>query len=193
MKIKKHLPNLITLFRIVLVPVFGYLIFNTNVINGAWWALIVFIVASISDYFDGSLARKYGLESNFGKIMDPLADKLLVLVAVIALTIEPIAWLNPAILIIIACREISVTILREYYMRKKIVIPANIWGKLKTVSQMIGIIIALLYYALVEAHPDDRILLGIQLYFWLVAFITLLSGMNYFIIKHESSERKNEK
>jgi CDP-diacylglycerol---glycerol-3-phosphate 3-phosphatidyltransferase len=192
--INKHIPNLITIFRIFLVPVFGYFIFLPNINHGPWWALAVFIVASISDYFDGYLARKYKLESAFGKIMDPLADKILVLVAIVALTFTPMKWLNPIILIIIAAREISVTILRDYYMKRKIVIAANIWGKLKTVTQMVGIIAALLYYALKSGLPDNRILLSIQLYFWLVALITLLSGMNYFIIKHNSLHGgKNEK
>jgi len=185
--INKHIPNLITIFRIVLVPVFAYLIYDPEVNQGAWWALAVFVIASISDYFDGSLARKYNLVSAFGKIMDPLADKVLVLIAIFALTFKPISWLNPIILFIIAFREISVTILRDYYMRRKIVIAANIWGKLKTVTQMVGIIAALLYYALVLQEPNAHVLLGLQIYFWLVAFITLLSGMNYFILKHGSN------
>jgi CDP-diacylglycerol---glycerol-3-phosphate 3-phosphatidyltransferase len=176
-----------------MVPIFAYLIFNPIVVNGALWALIVFIIASISDYFDGSLARKYNLESAFGKIMDPLADKLLVLTAILALTLKPIAWLNPIIFYIIAFREIAVTIMREYYMKRKIVIAANLWGKLKTVTQMVGVIAALFYYAFAKDRVESSILTVIQIYFWLIAFITILSGMNYFMIKHSApQEGKNE-
>ncbi|HPT72493.1 MAG TPA: CDP-diacylglycerol--glycerol-3-phosphate 3-phosphatidyltransferase [Candidatus Cloacimonadota bacterium] len=185
MTVHKNLPNLITIFRIILVPVFGYFIFMPSKPQGIWWALVIFVIASISDYFDGYLARKYNLVTAFGKIMDPLADKILVLVAMVSLTFVPMHWLNPIILIIIALREIAVTILRDYHAKRNHVIAANIWGKLKTVTQMVGIVAALLIYALVREEVSEGTLLGIQIYFWIVALITILSGLNYFFIKHE--------
>jgi CDP-diacylglycerol--glycerol-3-phosphate 3-phosphatidyltransferase len=175
--INKNLPNILTTARMVLVPVFLYYAFIEN-----WLiALIIFVVASLTDYFDGYLARKYKIVSNYGKLMDPLADKLLVLAAVFVVTFIPAHILHPLIFSVIALREIAVTILRDVYARKKIIIPANIWGKLKTVTQMAGLIIVMLYLML--SGENGIVKSSIQIYFWLVALITLLSGSNYFTVK----------
>ncbi len=183
----QYVPNILTILRLFAVPVFVlcyYYWYNPML------GLILFVLASITDYFDGWIARKYNVISNFGKLMDPLADKILVLSAMIILALPPINYIHWSIVGIIALREISVTILRDYYRTKNIIIPANIWGKLKTVFQMIGIIAALLLYALIPYLRDyvtqsviEKIKFGIVAFFWLIASITILSGLNYFIIK----------
>ncbi|MBN2829042.1 MAG: CDP-diacylglycerol--glycerol-3-phosphate 3-phosphatidyltransferase [Candidatus Cloacimonetes bacterium] len=175
--INKNIPNILTTARMILVPVFLYFAFIEN-----WLvALVIFVIASLTDYFDGYLARKYQLVSNYGKLMDPLADKLLVLAAVFVVTFIPVRLLHPVIFVVIALREIAVTILRDVYARKQIIIPANIWGKLKTVTQMAGLIFAMLF--LMFLNSNDAVRVGLQLYFWIVALITVLSGSNYFILK----------
>lgn len=187
--INKKLPNYLTIFRIILVPIFIWLIFFIRTSTGSLFALIVFIVASITDYLDGMLARKYNVISDFGKIMDPLADKILVAVALFALALPPIDYISIVAVVLILLREIAVTFLRSYYKKKKIIIAANIWGKLKTVTQMVGIITALIYYTMIQYYPQFEqkyMIKAFQYYFWLVVGITLLSGFNYFLGKSKN-------
>ena len=141
---KKHVPNILTTFRIVLVPVFLWLIFFYQGENNITLATIVFIVASITDYFDGMLARKFNVISDFGKLMDPLADKLLVISSLLAMSFY-MDLISTYVTIVIIIREVVISYFREYYARKKIIIPANIWGKIKTFVQMISIGIIFFY------------------------------------------------
>ncbi|MCD4818154.1 MAG: CDP-diacylglycerol--glycerol-3-phosphate 3-phosphatidyltransferase [Candidatus Cloacimonetes bacterium] len=187
---KKHIPNILTILRIILVPIFIYFVFLNDSSNHVLWATIVFIIASITDYFDGMLARKFKVISNFGKIMDPLADKILVASALFALAFKPIDFISIYIVIIIIFREIIITILRDYYARKKVFIAANIWGKLKTILQMVGIIFALIFYSMkkflhLESSQESFVVSSINIFFWGVALVTVLSGLNYFFVKHK--------
>jgi CDP-diacylglycerol---glycerol-3-phosphate 3-phosphatidyltransferase len=174
----KHIPNALTILRFLLVPVFVYFLFTCRCEHSILISLIIFAVASLTDYVDGYLARKWQVISDFGKIMDPLADKLLVISALIGLT-----WLEPfklpiLIVIVIVIRELGITILREFFHKKGIVVAADNLGKLKTVMQMAGIIFALAIMAFV---PDvsSKVVLYTRIWFWLVVGITLISGMNY--------------
>lgn len=183
----QYLPNILTMLRLIAVPVFVLCYYYWyNPVLG----LTLFVLASITDYFDGWIARKYNVISDFGKLMDPLADKILVLSALIILTLPPISYIHWTVVAIIALREISVTVLRDYYRARNIIIPANIWGKLKTVFQMIGIIAALLLYASIPFLRDylapttiHSVVQILIVFFWIIALITILSGLNYFIIK----------
>jgi len=139
-----NLPNKLTLFRIILIPFFVFFLLAD--IGLGWWAyliaLIIFIVASLTDMLDGRIARKRNLVTNFGKFMDPLADKLLVcsaLICLMALGFIP-AW----IVIIIIAREFVISGFRLIAAEHQVVIAAGIWGKLKTVFQMAAIILFLL-------------------------------------------------
>jgi len=184
---KRKIPNSLTIFRIILVPIFIWLIFSNKITNNIIWATVVFIVACITDYFDGMLARRLKVISNFGKIMDPLADKILIISALIAISIK-MNYISIIVVIIIIIREIAVSILRNYYVKKDIYIAANIWGKLKTILQMVGIIAALIYrsfISILDKNENAIIISGFNIFFWLVAVVTILSGMNYFIIKQE--------
>ena len=133
-----NVPNLLTIARLFMVPIFGYLILAIEQTDAAQWAsATVFLIAAITDLIDGVWARRYGLVTNFGKIADPIADKALIGTALIALSIQgEIAWWVTGIIIF---REIAITILRFWVIRHG-VIPASRGGKVKTVSQIIAIV-----------------------------------------------------
>lgn len=177
----KYLPNALTILRIVLTPVFIALTFYATSTTAISWALIVFVVAAITDWLDGMLARRLGIISNFGKIWDPLADKFIVLSALAALTWKAPFALNSFVFYIIFIREIAVTIMREVYARKQIIVAADRWGKLKTILQMAGIVLCLCFWAI--GYYPSYIIIGSQVWFWIVAVVTVLSGLNYLRIK----------
>lgn len=148
-----NVANKLTLMRIVLVFVFMGIIWlplglATNVM--LWTALIIFIVASFTDYLDGHLARKLNLVTNLGKFMDPLADKMLVITALLAIIDLGQQGQLPAgvfptwIVVFIILRELMVSGIRVLAASQNIVLAANYWGKLKTVIQMVTIIVFLL-------------------------------------------------
>ena len=136
-----NLPNKLTCIRMVLIPVF-VLLFYAPFAAGRYLALVVFIAASLTDTADGYIARKYHLVTDFGKFMDPLADKLLVSSALILFvsTGEIAAW----IVIIIIAREFIISGFRLVAADNGLVIAASMWGKVKTVVQMVMIIVLLL-------------------------------------------------
>ncbi len=140
---KMNLPNKLTILRVLLIPFFVFFMLTD------WWgytgrliALALFCVASFTDYLDGHIARKRGLVTNFGKFMDPLADKLLVCSALICFVElgELPAW----IVIIIMARDFIISGFRLVASDNGVVIAANMWGKFKTVSQMIMTILVIL-------------------------------------------------
>ncbi len=175
---KRNLPNALTILRFILVPVFLFFLFVSTHEQRSWYALLIFVVASFTDYLDGMLARRYNVISDFGKIMDPLADKLLVLSALGGLCWLPPYNLSKVIFIIIFARELLVTILREVYQRRGILVAADKLGKIKTVMQMLGIIAAFTIWA---ANPviTPSVKLSVSIWFWIVTAITVISGFNY--------------
>ena len=140
------LPNKLTMLRIILVPFFVAALLYENGDETAFriLALVIFLVASFTDLLDGKIARKYNLVTNFGKFMDPLADKLLVCSALICLVqLEQLpAW----VVIIIISREFIISGFRLVAADQGIVIAASMWGKSKTVSQMISIVLLILNF-----------------------------------------------
>src|SRR5690554_153291 len=192
---KRHIPNILTLFRIALVPVYLICLYLIGDASGALLALIVFVVAGITDYFDGMLARKFKSISDFGKVADPLVDKIIVSVALISIALFPMKFISIIIVIIIIFRELMVTLLRGWYQKKDIYVAANIWGKLKTTLQMIGVILALAFHAgrfriLLFQENVELIIKGLEIFFWFVAVITIVSGITYlpFMAKKEGKE-----
>ena len=136
-----NLPNKLTMLRIILVPVF--IIFESiDASWGKWVALVVFIIAALTDKADGAIARKYNLITNFGKFMDPLADKLLVCTAMICLVER--SRLAGWVLVVIIAREFAISGLRLIAAQKGRVIAAGPWGKAKTVVQMTMCIVMLM-------------------------------------------------
>lgn len=133
----KNVPNILTMFRVVCIPIFIILF----LFNFRYAAAVVFVVASITDYFDGNIARKYNIVSNFGKLMDPLADKMLVIAALMCLT--ETREVNFLCTLIVVLREISISSIRLIALEKGEVIAASMWGKYKTATQMISIVMIL--------------------------------------------------
>jgi CDP-diacylglycerol--glycerol-3-phosphate 3-phosphatidyltransferase len=133
-----NIPNVLTVARLFMVPVFGYLVLAIEQTDSVQWAsAVVFLIAALTDLVDGVWARRYGLVTNFGKIADPIADKALIGTALIALSIQgEIAWWVTGIIIF---REVAITLMR-FWVIKKGVIPASRGGKVKTVSQIVAIV-----------------------------------------------------
>ncbi|MBR3545191.1 MAG: CDP-diacylglycerol--glycerol-3-phosphate 3-phosphatidyltransferase [Oscillospiraceae bacterium] len=176
-----NLPNKLTLLRIGLVPVFAVFAALAVPTHGRLWYLlagIVFGAASLTDLFDGKIARKYGLVTNFGKFADPLADKMLTTAAFLYMQREGVC--DPAVLIVILAREFAVSGLRMLAAgsEEKIVIPANIWGKLKTAGMMVTICA---FYFGCALWPESAFLRSAaNILCWLCAAVTLFSGITYF-------------
>ena len=138
-----NLPNKLTILRVILIPFFVvFMLFDITGAADKWIALVIFCVASLTDMLDGKIARKYNLVTNFGKFMDPLADKLLVCTALICLT--SMNRLNVIVVLVIIAREFIISGLRLVASDNGIVIAASYWGKFKTVSQMALIIVLIM-------------------------------------------------
>lgn len=161
-----NIPNILTLLRIIMIPIF-YVVFFSDITNSSLFAALIFIVASLTDWLDGFLARKWSLVTNFGKIMDPLADKLLVMTALVCLltSFRIPAW---AVIVILA-REMAITGLRIIAASEGVVVAADMLGKFKTVFQMVAIILLLL-----------NNFIGIYM-LYIAIFFTILSGIDYII------------
>ena len=138
-----NLPNKLTILRVILIPFFVvFMLFDNTGAADKWIALVIFCVASLTDMLDGKIARKYNLVTNFGKFMDPLADKLLVCTALICLT--SMNRLNVIVVLVIIAREFIISGFRLVASDNGIVIAASYWGKFKTVSQMALIIVLIM-------------------------------------------------
>ena len=142
-----NLPNKLTTARVVLIPFFVAALLIRSIPYGDTIALVIFIIASLTDLFDGMIARKYNLITNFGKFMDPLADKLLVSAALICLMeLDRIAcW----IVIVIISREFIISGFRLIAAERSIVIAAGIWGKFKTAFTMVAVIVLIVEQQLI--------------------------------------------
>ena len=191
-----NLPNKLTVIRIAIVPFFVFFMCYDAVPYRFIWALLLFIAASVTDLLDGKLARKHNLVTNFGKFLDPLADKILVAAALVCFV--ELNWTYSWVVVIILLREFAVSGVRlaAVSSSKTAVIPANIWGKVKTVFTMIAIIVILLMHILMSLNVmydagtfsamstaggffgfPVQIITDILMY--LTAAVTLISGVKY--------------
>ncbi len=167
-----NLPNKLTIARMCMVPLFMIaLMFNTD--SSRILATVIFALASLTDMLDGQIARKYNMVTNFGKLMDPLADKVLTAAAMICLVElgDLAAW----IAIVIIFREYLITGLRSVAASENIVVAANIWGKVKTVCQMFALMFLML-------KPQIVALCGVNIGLWLMyaaVILTVYSGLDY--------------
>ncbi len=177
-----NLPNKLTVLRIFLVPICMFFIaFNgMNDILARIIALVLFSLTAITDMLDGKIARKYNLITDFGKFLDPVADKLLIIGSYLAILVryrenavftQVMFWC----LFVIFFRELAVTSLRMI-VANKVVIAADIMGKIKTVSQMICVIVIIIE----PVFFGDRLLIGSYITLCFSALATLISGINYF-------------
>mgnify|MGYP001030316422 CR=1 FL=1 len=186
-----NLPNKLTMMRVIMVPFF--MVFAAMSHMGtpqfnATYALIagiLFAVASFTDFLDGYLARKNHLVTDFGKFMDPLADKMLTTAALLAFMRE--GWCSIWIVMIVLTREFAVAGVRLIATAQGIVIPANYWGKAKTVSQMVFTIVIMLLAELdatfdIFANAGWFTLARVSnIMLWITAVLTVVSGITYFV------------
>lgn len=175
-----NIPNKLTMLRVLLIPFFVVFMLVPPVkpIFGAadpWVALALFIIASLTDLLDGKIARKYNLVTNFGKLMDPLADKLLVSSALICLTYQ--GKLEAWIAIVIIAREFIISGVRQLAIEAGVVIAASYWGKFKTVFQMI--MVGMMIVSLEVLMPLQVIVK------WVAVALTIISLIDY-LIKNRS-------
>lgn len=190
-----NLPNKLTLSRAIATPVFLAVMLIGAIPYNYTAALVIFILASLTDLLDGKIARARGLITDFGKFLDPVADKMLTTAAMLGfMIIMPERCLAVQVAVMT-----FITLFREYIVfsvrlvcaasEKKKVIAANIWGKLKTVSQMTSIIIGLAAYSVNEFIPDERLFGGAVTAFiitgWIAAAFTVISGVIYFCQSRE--------
>lgn len=175
------LPNLLTVFRILLVPVLVVVLLS-EVFDADWPAAVVFAVASITDVADGYLARRNDQVTNFGKLWDPLADKLLVTAALVSLVDlgKVAAW----VAMVVIAREFAVTGLRQVAVEQGQVVAASVAGKVKTFLQ-VGMVLVLI---VVDDHT-----VWVDLLVYATVAVTVGSGAGYFYrLQHAASGRRNQ-
>lgn len=182
-----NLPNKLTLLRIILVPFFVLFLLLDAIPHHYLIALVIFAAASITDMLDGKIARKYNMVTDFGKFADPLADKILVISAFACFIQMDIV--NAVFIILVLFREFTVTSIRLVAAEHGKVVAANMWGKAKTVSQMIAIIAVLLSGYIMElasmgmlnipADIQNIVSIVNQCLLWISAVLTVISGVIY--------------
>ena len=187
-----NLPNKLSLARIILIPFFIFFYLAEFIPFGKILAIVIFIIASITDMLDGKIARKYNLVTNLGKLLDPIADKLLVtsglLLVVVDYTIpHPIGVI---IAIIIIGRELLISAFRQIAATKNFVMAADIYGKMKTVTQVIALpLLFLLSYLTYNVTVNGTVLLVVKILAFtmigIATVLTILSGANYIIKNKE--------
>ena len=166
-----NLPNKLTMFRVILIPFFIVFLLVPGIPAGTWIALALFIVASLTDLLDGKIARKYNLVTNFGKFMDPLADKLLVCSALICLIeLQRIpSWM----VVVIMAREFTISGFRLVAADNGVVIAASYFGKFKTTFQMIAVCLLI---ADIEALQMVTMVIV-----WIAVILTVVSLVDYLV------------
>ena len=168
---KLNLPTILTLSRIVLIPVFIAVVYQHP-----FWGAIIFSIASITDFLDGYFARRSGQVTKFGIILDPLADKFLVISALVVLV--DMARLSAWMAIIIIVREFLITGLRVVALSKDIIIPAEMGGKLKIGAQITAILCLILVGSFFDNLPLDLYDIGIA-FVWVALVLSVVSGVQY--------------
>ena len=168
-----NLPNKLTILRVLMIPFF--VLFMLMDITGAadkWIAVALFVIASLTDFLDGYIARKYNLVSNFGKFMDPLADKLLVSAAMICLV--EMGRIPAWVVILIISREFIISGFRLIASDNGIVIAASYWGKFKTVFQMAMIIVLI-------CNLGGAFVVVENILIWVSLILTVVSLVDYIV------------
>jgi len=167
-------PNRLTILRVIMIPFFvAFMLTDIGGVNSKYIALAIFVIASMTDWLDGYLARKHNIVTNFGKFMDPLADKLLVCSAMICLI--PLSRIPTVAVLIIIGREFIISGFRLVASDNGIVIAASYWGKLKTVSQMVMIILLIADFGGIFTTIET-------IFVWLATILTVISLVDYIFI-----------
>lgn len=184
-----NLPNVLTTFRFLVIPIVVVLMRSNDVVLNLV-AAVLFLIASLTDIVDGYIARKYNIVTNMGKILDPLADKLMVLIVLIMLI--PMARVPAWVVALIVLRETAVTSLRAVAAADGVVISASPLGKFKNMFQVIFTLFLIMYHQfLIPITPRFSFLLDFQtsgmILMWIALFLTLWSGVDYFVRFYISS------
>lgn len=186
---KMNLPNKLTMLRMVLVPFFVFFALADFIPHHNLIAGLIFGAASYTDHLDGKIARRDNLITNFGKLMDPLADKIMVMSALICFVAE--GYTNVWFVLLIMIREFAVTSVRLIAVESGKVIPANNWGKAKTVSQIAAICVAFILQYVLELHELGVITLAAYgavsaVFYWIgfafmgiATLLAVISGVIY--------------
>lgn len=180
------IPNVLTTVRILLIPIFVWLLLAAGPLEGAreldtalrWWALLAFCVLMATDQLDGYLARRYEVITDYGKLADPIADKALMISALVTLNILGDLWWSVTVIIVV--RELGITVWRMVLARKGRVVPASKGGKLKTVLQTLAV-------AMVIAPLPDWTNWVTYPLIGLAVLVTLVTGVQYLL---DSRERR---
>lgn len=184
---KLNTPNKLTIARMIISPIFLAVIMWSSLPHRFLWAMLIFIAASITDAVDGKLARKNNQVTNFGKLLDPIADKVLTTAALLAFM--KLGLCNIWIVMIVLTREFAIASIRMIAASNGTVIPANIWGKLKTVSQMVFTILIMFLGEIYSYAPNIVPGVTVPYYLtlsnisnallWITAILTVISGAIY--------------
>ena len=168
-----NLPNKLTILRVMMIPffVFSLLAYDGTNPGLRYVAAVIFVVASLTDLLDGKIARKYNLVTNFGKFMDPLADKLLVCSALICMV--ELKQLPAWMVIVIISREFIISGFRLVASDKGVVIAASYWGKWKTTFQMIGVVLLILNI--------EKLSVVTTIVIWIALILTVISLIDYIV------------
>lgn len=178
-----NLPNKLTVIRMVLIPFFiaGMILseyFGGNSGEGiniyVLLALLIFIIASVTDWFDGMIARKRNLITTFGKFLDPLADKMLVMSALVLFAARGPKWVDAVAVLLILAREFAISAVRLVVANEGVVVPAGILGKIKTAFTMLSVVAIMLLEGL-----GIHIFILNEVLIWIAAVLTVVSGVQY--------------
>lgn len=190
-----NLPNKLTLLRIILVPFYIFFLLMPGIPHHYLFAFIIFAAASYTDHLDGKIARKNNMITDFGKFADPLADKIMILAALACFV--QLGLTNAIVLIVIISREFMVTAMRLVASSSGKVVAANNWGKAKTISQIVAVLVVLLLQYLLELgnmgiiqFADINAVSGIfsivgESLLWISALLTIISGVIYIVQNFE--------
>ena len=171
------IPNILTLLRIAIIPIILVLLINGSSQIEVFWAFMLFVISALTDFFDGWLARKLKQESDFGRLFDPIADKMLIIAVYFALVgIQVIAGWNILAVILIVSRELLVSALREYLAERNVTMPPSQQSKYKTALQLI-VTAALIISPMFNENFLNYTLLSL----WIVAAFTIFTGFNYLL------------
>lgn len=190
-----NLPNKLTLLRIILVPFYIFFLLMPVIPHHYLFAFMIFAAASYTDHLDGKIARKHNMITDFGKFADPLADKIMILAALACFV--QLGLTNAIVLIVIISREFMVTAMRLVASSSGKVVAANNWGKAKTISQIVAVLVVLLLQYLLELgnmgiirFADINAVSSIfsivgESFLWISALLTIISGVIYIVQNFE--------
>jgi CDP-diacylglycerol--glycerol-3-phosphate 3-phosphatidyltransferase len=180
-----NLPNSLTVARIALIPVVVWMLGDAPTRGESLATAVIFVVAMLTDIVDGYLARKWNLVTPLGAYLDPLADKLMVMTALIMLV--PLGWVPAWLVLVLLGREMAITGLRGISSQEGLTISAGSMGKIKTAFQSTALTMLLLHYPTlgIDVHSSGSVLL------WIATFFSLASGLEYMLLYFGASQKKD--